>query len=52
MGKIVEGNLVITGRMKELLITAGGENIAPILIENELKQIMGNLLGHAMVVGD
>lgn len=26
------GSLSITGRIKELLITAGGENVAPVLI--------------------
>jgi long-chain-fatty-acid--CoA ligase ACSBG len=32
------GNLSITGRIKELIITAGGENVAPVLIENILKE--------------
>ena len=45
-----EGYLFITGRKKEILVTAGGKNVAPVLLES--------LLGHdplilqAMVVGD
>ena len=34
------GNLSITGRIKELLITAGGENVAPVLIENVIYIIL------------
>jgi len=45
------GNLCITGRLKEILITAGGENIAPVLIENEIKTALP-LLSYAVVVGD
>ncbi len=45
-----EGNLVITGRIKELIITAGGKNVAPVEMENHIKSIPG--VGHAVVVGD
>jgi long-subunit acyl-CoA synthetase (AMP-forming) len=45
-----EGNLIITGRIKELIITAGGKNVAPVEMENHIKGIVG--VGHAVVVGD
>lgn len=52
IGKIDErGNLSITGRIKELIITAGGENIAPILIENEIKESLP-FVSNTMVIGD
>lgn len=46
-----KGNLIITGRLKELIITAGGENIAPVLIENDLKRNM-KFISNCMVIGD
>jgi long-chain-fatty-acid--CoA ligase ACSBG len=45
------GFIRITGRIKELIITAGGENIPPVLIEDELKTAMP-ALSNAMVIGD
>lgn len=44
------GDLRITGRLKELLITSGGKNVAPVEIEQWLQQIEG--VAHAVVVGD
>ncbi|MDB4946924.1 MAG: Long-chain-fatty-acid--CoA ligase [Labilithrix sp.] len=46
----VDGFLRITDRKKDLLITAGGENIAPQLLEGHLKSIP--IIQHAVVVGD
>ena len=45
------GFMKITGRIKELIITAGGENIPPVLIENEMKAAM-LAVSNCMVVGD
>ena len=45
------GFMSITGRIKELIITAGGENIPPVLIEDELKLAMP-AISNAMVIGD
>ncbi|MBX3274003.1 MAG: long-chain fatty acid--CoA ligase [Sandaracinaceae bacterium] len=45
-----EGNLRITGRKKDLIITAGGKNVAPAEMEAYIKQIPG--VGQAVVVGD
>jgi long-chain acyl-CoA synthetase len=44
------GYLSITGRKKEIIITAGGKNIAPSNIEAALKNTA--LVGEAMIVGD
>ena len=44
------GFLQITDRKKDLLITAGGENIAPQVIEGQLKAIP--VVSQAVVVGD
>ncbi|XP_040572294.1 long-chain-fatty-acid--CoA ligase ACSBG2 isoform X2 [Lepeophtheirus salmonis] len=45
------GFLRVTGRRKELIITAGGENIPPVLIEDKLKASL-SILSNAMVIGD
>jgi len=45
-----EGYLYITGRKKELIVTAAGKNIAPVLLETRLCE--DPLIQQAMVVGD
>lgn len=45
-----EGNLKITGRKKELIITAGGKNVAPVEMENYVKAVDG--IAQVVVVGD
>ena len=50
IGTIEDGFLKITDRKKDLIITAGGENIAPQVIEGKLKAI--DAVSQAVVVGD
>jgi long-chain acyl-CoA synthetase len=45
-----DGFLYITGRKKDIIITAGGKNITPANLENGLKQ--NRWISHAVVVGD
>ncbi len=45
-----QGFLTITGRKKELLVTAGGKNVAPAVLEDRLRAHV--LVSQCMVVGD
>ena len=45
-----DGYLFITGRKKELLVTSGGKNVAPAVIEDRLRSHW--LVSQCMVVGD
>jgi len=45
-----EGFLRVTGRQKELIVTAGGKNVAPAVLEDRIRA--HPLISQAMVVGD
>ncbi|WP_240139124.1 AMP-dependent synthetase/ligase [Streptomyces sp. MUM 178J] len=45
-----DGYLTITGRKKEILVTAGGKNVAPAVIEDRIRGHA--LIAECMVVGD
>ena len=46
-----EGFVTITGRLKDIIITAGGENVPPIPIEESVKAQLP-IISNAMVIGD
>ncbi|MGZ0146716.1 AMP-dependent synthetase/ligase [Kribbella sp. WER1] len=46
----VDGFIRITGRKKEILVTAGGKNVAPTLLEDQIR--LHPLVSQCMVVGD
>jgi long-chain acyl-CoA synthetase len=45
-----EGFLTITGRKKEILVTAGGKNVAPAALEDPIRA--NPIVGQVVVVGD
>jgi long-chain acyl-CoA synthetase len=45
-----DGYLRITGRKKELIVTAGGKNVAPAVLEDRIRG--HHLISQSMVVGD
>ncbi len=51
LGKLdAEGYLHVTGRKKDIIITAGGKNVAPRNWEEDVKKL--DLVGEAVMVGD
>jgi long-chain acyl-CoA synthetase len=50
VGSIEDGFLSITDRKKDIIVTAGGKNVSPQNIENELKA--SKYVSQALVIGD
>ena len=46
------GFLTIVGRLKELLVTAGGKNVAPVPIEMRIKKALPDIVSNAVVIGE
>ena len=44
------GRIIITGRIKDIIITAGGKNVSPIPLEEEIAKC--SIVEHCVVVGD
>jgi len=47
-----EGFLFVSGRQKEIIVTAGGENIAPVPIEDQIKEVLKDYIANCLVIGD
>jgi long-chain acyl-CoA synthetase len=50
IGRLEDGYLTITGRLKDIIITAGGKNITPAEIESRLK--FSPYISDAVIIGD
>jgi long-chain acyl-CoA synthetase len=50
IGELDDGYLKITGRKKDIIITAGGKNLTPANLENDLKQ--SRFISQAVMYGD
>jgi long-chain-fatty-acid--CoA ligase ACSBG len=53
IGRIDEdGFMLLRGRIKELIVTAGGENIAPVPIEERIKRELQSVVSNVVLIGE
>jgi len=52
MATIEDGFVTIKGRIKDVIITSGGKNIAPYPIEEKIKAELNDFVSNCVVVGD
>nr|WP_308291525.1 long-chain fatty acid--CoA ligase [Microbacterium sp. G2-8] len=50
IGEVHDGYLSITGRKKEIIVTAGGKNVAPTMLEDPIRA--NPIIGQVVAVGD
>ncbi|AFA74820.1 putative long-chain-fatty-acid--CoA ligase [Gordonia polyisoprenivorans VH2] len=50
LGRIDDGYLQITGRRKEILVTSGGKNVAPTILEDRVR--LHRLVSNCIAIGD
>ncbi len=50
IGYLVDGELVVTGRLKDMIIV-GGRNIYPAIVEREVEQVEGVTAGRVIAIG-
>lgn len=48
----LSGFLTLSGRLKEIIITAGGKNVAPIPIEDAIKEELSEVVSNVVIVGE
>merc|ERR1712217_74216 len=51
IGEVRDGFTFITGRIKEMIITGGGENCAPVLLESAIKLVLP-AVSNVVMIGD
>merc|ERR1712226_1114386 len=51
IGEVRDGFTYLTGRIKEMIITAGGENMAPVLLEAAIKERLP-AVSNVVMIGD
>ena len=47
-----DGYYTVVGRIKEMVVTSGGENISPVNIEQEVQRQLQDVVSHVMLVGE
>ncbi len=47
-----DGFFSLRGRIKEMIVTAGGVNVPPVTLEERIKKELASIVGNVVVIGD